>query len=55
MCIPHGTSTIKSETTIKDKPKKHIEKPSKNMLEKGDPNFIDERKPYTPKKKSSFF
>ncbi|MEJ2372287.1 MAG: hypothetical protein P8Y22_04740 [Sulfurimonas sp.] len=56
MCIPHGTSTIKGEITIKDKPKKHIDKPSKNMFEKGDPNFVDERtKPSKETKKEGFF
>ncbi len=57
MCIPHGMSSVVSNFTFKAKKEpKHIEKPSKNMLEKGDPKFIDERtKPYKPKKKKGFF
>ncbi|MDA7817442.1 hypothetical protein N9A28_04580 [Sulfurimonas sp.] len=43
MCIPHGASTKKDNGFIKDKPKKHIEKVSQDIFEKGDPSFIDER------------
>ncbi len=57
MCIPHGVSRTTNNGFVKEaKPKKHIKKPSKNMLEKGDPDFVDERKSsYKPKKKGSFF
>ena len=48
MCIPHGTSGRKSSGFVKkDKPKKHVEPVSKEQFEKGDPNFIDERKKET--------
>ena len=44
MCIPHGAARTVNTGFIKDKkPKKHIKKPSKEMLEKGDPDFVDER------------
>ncbi|WP_457750065.1 hypothetical protein [Sulfurimonas sp.] len=57
MCIPHGAMhTINSGFVKEKKPKKHINKPSKDMLEKGDPDFVDERtSSYKPKKKGSFF
>ena len=57
MCIPHGVSRTKDNGFVKEKkPKKHIQKPSKEMLEKGDPDFVDERiSSYKPKKKGSFF
>ncbi|MBA1438495.1 MAG: hypothetical protein FAF05_05860 [Epsilonproteobacteria bacterium] len=56
MCIPHGAVATKDNGYIKeDKPKKHIEKPSEQMMKEGDPDFVDERtKPYKPKKKSFF-
>ena len=57
MCIPHGAASMVNRSFAKEKKeKKHIEKPSKKMLEKGDPDFVDERiSSYTPKKKGSFF
>ena len=57
MCIPHGSMGSKSNGFVPDnKPKKHIQKVSKDEFEKGDPNFIDERKSdYTPKKKEESF
>ncbi len=57
MCIPHGaTRTLNTSFVKETKPKKHIQKPSKNMFEKGDPAFVDERtSSYKPKKKGSFF
>ncbi|UCN00236.1 hypothetical protein LCX93_12045 [Sulfurimonas sp. SWIR-19] len=57
MCIPHSGAGTVSQTFVKEKkPKKHIQKPSKEMLEKGDPDFVDERtSSYKPKKKGSFF
>jgi len=56
MCIAHGALGGKSNGFEKeDKPKKHIKMVSKSEFEKGDPDFVDERKDtYTPKK-SSFF
>jgi len=53
MCIPHGATGSKSNGFVKeDKPKKHIQRVSKSLFEKGDPNFIDERTTfYEPKKK----
>ena len=45
MCIPHAATGTKSNGFIKeDKPKKHIKIVSKDQFEKGDPDFIDERK-----------
>ena len=57
MCIPHGAArTIDSGVVKKTKPKKHIKKPSKEMLEKGDPDFVDERKSVDEtEKEESFF
>ena len=56
MCIPHGAARSSSNGFVKEpKEKKHIAKPSKEMLEKGDPDFVDERKSaYVPKKKGGF-
>lgn len=56
MCIPHNIMHPIDYRVIKEKkPKKHIQKPSKEMLEKGDPDFVDERtSSYKPKKKGSF-
>jgi len=43
MCIPHGaTRTINTG---------FVKKPSKSMLEKGDSDFVDERKPIDENKK----
>lgn len=56
MCIPHGIPNPNSSFTLKEKKVKHIEKVSKKIFEKGDPNFVDERtKTYKPKKKEGFF
>lgn len=45
MCISHGaTRTVNTGFIKEKKPKKHIKKPLKEMLEKGDPDFVDERK-----------
>jgi len=57
MCIPHGATGSKSNGFVKeDKPKKHIKRVSQREFEKGDPDFVDERKTtYTPKTKKSFF
>lgn len=57
MCIPHGAMGSKSNGYAKkEKPKKHIQKVSKDQFEKGDPDFIDERtSSYEPKENFSFF
>jgi len=58
MCIPHGTTSTKSNGYIEtDQKKKHLKRVSDDEFEHGDPDFIDERvKPYKkPSKKSSFF
>ena len=58
MCIPHGAAGSRSNGFVKDdKPKKHIQRVSQDIFERGDPDFIDERTtPYIPKpKKKSFF
>jgi hypothetical protein len=57
MCIPHSSTSRSVSTPVREKkiPKKHI-KFNKDALEKGDPDFIDERKTiYLPKAKKSFF
>lgn len=56
MCIPHGATGSKSNGFVKeDKPKKHIKRVSQKEFEKGDPDFVDERRvEYKPKKKESF-
>jgi len=57
MCIPHSRASrsVSSPAREKKTPKKHIDF-NKDALEKGDPDFVDERKTaYQPKKKSSFF
>lgn len=56
MCMPHASSTYSSGSYVKEKIKKHIKPLSKNELQKGDPDFIDERKtPYEPKEKEKSF
>ena len=58
MCIPHGMTGSTSNGFIEDdKPKKKIIMVSKSQFEKGDPDFVDERKTaYEPKvKKKSIF
>ncbi|MEA3373871.1 MAG: hypothetical protein U9Q62_09295 [Campylobacterota bacterium] len=55
MCIPHGTITSKDNGYIEEKPKKHLDRVSKEQFGKGDPDFVDERKkPYTLKEKKSW-
>ena len=56
MCIPHGAVGGKSNGFVKEeKPKKHIQRVSKEKFEKGDPDFVDERTSgYEAKKKESF-
>ena len=58
MCIPHGASGSKSNGFVKEeRPKKHIQRVSKEQFEKGDPDFVDERVvPYElESKKAGFF
>jgi len=57
MCIPHGAMGSKDNGYVQeDKPKKHIQRVSKEQFEKGDPDFVDERiSEYIPKKKHSIF
>lgn len=57
MCIPHGATTGKDSGYIEVKPKKHIEKVSKDVFEHGDSSFVDERvkKHEELKVKKSFF
>ncbi len=56
MCIPHGAISSKSNGYAQDeKPKKHIQRVSKEQFEKGDPDFVDERiEEYKPKKQDFF-
>jgi hypothetical protein len=57
MCIPHSSVSRSVSTSKREKKtqKKHIDF-NKDALEKGDSDFIDERKsPYIPKEKKSFF
>lgn len=56
MCIPHGAlGGIDNGYEKEAEPKKSIKRVSQEQFEKGDPNFIDERKTkYVPKKKTSF-
>lgn len=57
MCMPHGAGGSKSNGFEKEeRPKKHIQRVSKEQFEKGDPDFIDERTtPYIPKEKEKSF
>ena len=58
MCVPHGATGYVSNGYVKEeKPRKLVQKVSQEHFEKGDPDFIDERKTfYEPKKqKESFF
>ena len=43
MCIPHGATGSIDSGYVEKKAKKHVEKVSKEVFEKGDPNFVDER------------
>ncbi len=57
MCIAHSSASRSVSSPVRERkaPKKHIEF-NKDALEKGDPDFIDERKSsYVPKAKKSFF
>jgi len=57
MCIPHGTTSLKSNGYEKKVTrKKHIIPMSNEEFESGNPDFVDERIiPYKTKKKKSFF
>ncbi|QOY55775.1 hypothetical protein HUE87_05995 [Candidatus Sulfurimonas marisnigri] len=44
MCIPHGATGAKDSSYINTKPKKHVKKVAQHIFEKGDPNFVDERR-----------
>ncbi len=58
MCIPHGaTGAVSNGFVKKDKPQKSIQRVSQEQFEKGDPNFVDERKTTDEpqNKKGSFF
>jgi len=57
MCIPHGAGGSKDSGYIETKPKRHVEKVPQEIFEKGDPNFVDERRPEDEKQKEkkSFF
>ena len=44
MCMSHGACIKIDNGYVETKPKKHIKKVSKNQFERGDPNFVDERK-----------
>ncbi len=45
MCIPRGAGGSRSNGYVDDtKPKKHVKKVPQDIFEKGDPNFVDERK-----------
>lgn len=55
MCIPHGMSGSVSNGYVKtSKAKKSVKKVSQETFEHGDPDFVDERKPETPKKEKSW-
>lgn len=54
MCIPHGATVGISNGYIEKKKPKHIKKVSQDQFERGDPNFIDERKIIKEEKKSFF-
>ncbi len=57
MCIPHSSGSRSVSTPVRERktPKKQINF-NKDALEKGDPDFVDERKSaYVPKEKKSFF
>lgn len=51
MCIPHGAAASVNNGYVKEKrPKKSIKRVSKEIFEKGDPDFVDERtEPYESK------
>ncbi|MFT7002678.1 MAG: hypothetical protein ACJAWW_000011 [Sulfurimonas sp.] len=57
MCMPHGSGGKKDSGYIEIKPKKHIKRVSQSVFEKGDPDFVDERKDMNikPEVKKSFF
>jgi len=44
MCIPHGAVSSKDNGYVEKKEHKHITRVSQDEFEKGDPNFVDERK-----------
>ena len=43
MCIPHGATGTTDSGYVELNPKKHIQRVSQDVFEKGDPNFVDER------------
>lgn len=44
MCIPHGATSPRNNNYVKEeKPKKSVKRVSKDIFEKGDPDFVDER------------
>ena len=55
MCIPHGAARSKSNGFVKkERPQKSVKRVSKELFEKGDPDFIDERtSSYEPKSKKT--
>jgi hypothetical protein len=55
--MPHGSGGKRDSGYIEIKPKKHIKRVSQSVFEKGDPDFIDERKDMyiKPEVKKSFF
>ncbi len=58
MCIPHGATGTESNGFVKkERPQKSIKRVSQGQFEKGDPDFVDERKiaDESQKKKGSFF
>jgi len=57
MCIPHGATVGISNGYIEKKKPKHIKKVSQDQFERGDPNFVDERKiaEEVKEEKKSFF
>ena len=55
MCIPHSNGS-KSNGYFKKEKRiySHVEKPSEDMMKKGDPDFIDERIFIEEEKKRDF-
>jgi len=43
MCIPRGIMSSKSNSFVKKRKPKHIDKPNERMMKSGDPDFVDER------------
>lgn len=57
MCMPSSSGAKSDSGYIEIKPKKHIQRVSKDIFEKGDPDFLDERnfENEQGKAKKSFF